>query len=54
VVLTYKTKLNIPSWRGWKAQIGSEFLVLVSQKEANKSSDGSCHWFKVDRFKYND
>jgi hypothetical protein len=37
-----------------KAQMGFEFLVLVSQKEANKTWDGSCHWFKIDKFKYND
>jgi hypothetical protein len=36
------------------AQIGSEFLVLVSRKETNKTWDGSCHWFKIEKFKYND
>jgi hypothetical protein len=27
---------------GWG---GAEFFVLVSQKEANITSDGSSHWF---------
>jgi hypothetical protein len=54
VFLTCNTNMNLPSWRGWKAQIGSEFSVLVSRKEANKTWDGSCHWFKIEKYKYND
>jgi hypothetical protein len=34
--------------------MGSQFLVLLSPKEANKTWDGSCHWFMIEKYKYND
>jgi hypothetical protein len=30
-----------------KVGVGVEFLVLVSQKQANKTLDGSSHWFMI-------
>ena len=29
------------------AKMGMEFWMWLSQEEANKSQDGSCHWFKI-------
>jgi hypothetical protein len=30
-----------------KGGVGAEFLVLVSQKDVNKTWDSSSHWFTI-------